>query len=95
LAPANVPSVNQLTVSPTNSVFVGTLVTFTASVSGAQPLRFQWQFNNGGGFTNLSGANTNTLVLNTTVTNTGSYQLVLTNSFGCGDQCSGRADRHA
>ena len=48
LAPANVPSINQLTVSPTNNVFAGTLMTITASVSGAQPLHFQWQFNNGG-----------------------------------------------
>jgi hypothetical protein len=71
-----------LTVSPTNNVFVGTLVTFTASVSGAQPLYFQWQFNNGGGFTNIPGANTNTLVLNAAVTNTGSYELVVTNSYG-------------
>ena len=68
--------------SPTNSVFVGTLVTFTASVSGVQPLYLQWQFNNGGGFTDIPGANTNTLVLNAAVTNTGSYQLVLTNGYG-------------
>ncbi len=82
LVPANVPIINQLAVSPTNNVFVGTLVTFTASVSGAPPLYLQWQFNNGGGFTNISGANTNTLVLTAAVTNTGSYQLVLTNSYG-------------
>jgi beta-galactosidase len=82
LAPANVPSINQFTVSPTNNVFVGTLVTFTASVTGAQPLHFQWQFNSGGGFTNVAGANTNTLVINAAVTNTGSYELVLTNSDG-------------
>jgi hypothetical protein len=69
-------------VSPTNNVFVGTLVTFTASVSGAQPLHFQWQFNSGGGYTNIAGANTNTLVLNAAITNTGSYELVLTNSYG-------------
>ena len=82
LAPANVPTINQLTVSPTSNVFVGTLVTFAASVSGAPPLYLQWQFNSGGGFTNISGANTNTLVLSAAVTNTGSYQLVLTNSYG-------------
>ena len=79
---ANAPSINQLTVSPTNNVFVGMLVAFTASVSGAQPLYLQWQFNNGGGYTNVPGANTNTLVLNAAVTNTGSYELVLTNSYG-------------
>ena len=82
LVPANVPSINQLTVSPTNNVFVGTPVTFTAIVSGASPLYMQWRFNNGGGYTNLAGANTNTLVFSAAVTNTGSYELVLTNSFG-------------
>ncbi len=82
MAPVTVPSINQLTVSPTNNVFVGTLVTFTASVSGAQPLHFQWQFSSGGGYTNISGANTNTLAFSAAVTNTGSYKLVLTNSYG-------------
>ncbi len=82
LAPANVPAINQLTVSPTNNVFVGTLVTFTASVSGAPPLYLQWQFNSGSGFTNIPGASTNTLMLNAAITNTGSYQLVLTNNYG-------------
>ena len=82
LSPANVPSINQFTVSPTNKVFAGTPVTFTASVTGAQPLYFQWQFSNGGGYTNIPGANTNTLAFNAAVTNTGSYELVLTNSYG-------------
>jgi hypothetical protein len=74
--------INQLAVSPANNVFAGTPVTFTASVSGAPPLYFQWQFNNGGGYTNISGANTNTLALNAAITNTGSYELVVTNSYG-------------
>jgi hypothetical protein len=82
LVPNNVPLINQVTLSPTNNVFVGTPVTFAASVSGAKPLYMQWQFNNGGGFINIIGANTNTLGLNTVVTNTGSYQFVLTNSYG-------------
>jgi beta-galactosidase len=82
LAPVTVPFINQLSVSPTNNVFAGTVVTFTASVSGAQPLHFQWQFNNGGGFANISGANTNTLALTAAITNTGSFQLVVTNSYG-------------
>jgi beta-galactosidase len=75
-------TINQLTVSPANNVFVGTPVTFAASVSGAQPLYFQWQFNNGGGFINVAGANTNTLAFNAAVTNIGSYQLVVTNNYG-------------
>jgi galactosylceramidase len=82
LAPANWPVINQIVVSPTNNVFVGTVVTFTASVLGAPPLYFQWQFNGGGGYTNIPGANTNMLVLTASITNTGSYELVLTNSYG-------------
>ena len=79
---ATQPSVNQITVSPTNNVYAGTAVTFTAGTSGAQPLYFQWQFSSGGGYTNISGANTNTLGLTAAITNTGSYQLVVTNSYG-------------
>jgi hypothetical protein len=82
LVPANIPIINQVTLSPANNVFVGTTVTFTANATGAQPLHFQWQFNGGSGFTNLAGANTNILALNAAVTNTGSYQLILTNSYG-------------
>ena len=82
LVPANVPVINQVTLSPADTVLVGTAVTFAASVTGAPPLYFQWQFNSGGGFTNLAGANTNTLVLNATVTNSGSFQLILTNTYG-------------
>ena len=65
LAPANTnsPNVNPIVVSPTNNVFVETVVTFTASVSGALPLHYQWQFSSGGGYTNIAGANTNTLAL--------------------------------
>jgi beta-galactosidase len=75
-------TINQLTVSPTTNVFVGTVVTFAASVSGSPPLHFQWQGNTGGGYTNLPGANTNTFVLTAAIANTGSYQLVVTNSYG-------------
>ena len=82
LSLANVPSVNQLTLAPTNTVFAGTTVTFAASVTGAQPLYFQWQFSNGGGYSSIPGANTNTLSFNAAVTNSGSYELVLTNSYG-------------
>jgi len=44
-------------------------MTFTASVSGAQPLHFQWQFNNGAD-TPTSRSNTNTLMFNAAGTNT-------------------------
>jgi beta-galactosidase len=82
LVPATVPGIIQVVVSPTNNVLVGTSVAFIASVTGAQPLFMQWKFYSGGGFTNLPGANTNTLALNAALTNGGSYDLVLTNSYG-------------
>jgi beta-galactosidase len=82
LTPALVPGINQFSVSPTNVVFSGTPVTFTAEVSGASPLYMQWQFNNGSGYANLPGANTNVLSFTAAITNNGSFQFVLTNSYG-------------
>jgi hypothetical protein len=79
---ATTPSVSPATLSPAANVRAGIQMAFTASVAGALPLHYQWQFNNGGGFVNLSGANTNTLSFVAAVTNTGSYRLVLTNSYG-------------
>ena len=76
------PSVSPVTISPAANVRAGIPMALTASVAGATPLYFQWQFNSGSGFVNLSGANTNTLSFVAAVTNTGSYQLVLTNSYG-------------
>ena len=82
LTPTKVPSLNQITVSPSNTVFNATPVTFTAAVTGAQPLYLQWLFNNGGGYTNLPGATTNTLAFIAAPANAGLYELVLTNSYG-------------
>ena len=82
LVSPTLPGIGEISVSPSNQVFAGTMVTFTANVFGAQPLSFQWEFNNGNGSAIIVGADTNTLVLNTAVTNTGWYELVLTNSYG-------------
>ena len=79
---ATTPSISAVTLSPAANVRAGIQMAFTASVTGASPLYYQWQFNSGSGFVNLSGANTNTLSFVAAVTNTGSYQLVLTNSYG-------------
>ncbi len=76
------PGVSAVTLSPAANVRAGTQMTFAASAAGALPLYYQWRFNSGSGFVNLSGANTNTLSFVAAVTNTGSYQLVLTNSYG-------------
>jgi hypothetical protein len=82
LAPALAPVVSLLAVLPMNTVLVGTPVTFTASVAGAQPLYWQWQFNSGSGYANIPGAITNTMGFTAAVTNNGLYQLILTNSYG-------------
>ncbi len=79
---ATTPSVSAITLSPWTNVPAGVQVTFAASVAGALPRYFQWQFNDGSGFVNLSGANSNPLSFVAAVTNTGSYRLVLTNSYG-------------
>ena len=79
---ATTPSVSPVTLSPAANVRAGIQMAFTASVAGALPIYYQWRFNSGSGFVNLSGANTNTLSFVAAVTNTGSYQLVLTNSYG-------------
>ena len=76
------PGISAVTISPAANVRAGIQMAFTASVTGASPLYYQWRFNSGSGFVNLSGANTNTLSFVAAVTNTGSYQLVLTNSYG-------------
>ncbi len=76
------PGIGAVTLSPAANVRAGTQMTFAASAAGASPLYYQWRFNSGSGFVNLSGANTNTLSFVAAVTNTGSYQLVLTNSYG-------------
>ena len=79
---ATTPSAGAVTLSPWTNVPVGVPMTFTASVAGALPHYYQWQFDNGSGFVNLSGATTNPLTFVAAVTNTGSYRLVLTNSYG-------------
>jgi beta-galactosidase len=74
--------ISPISVSPSSNVFSGMGVTFAASASGISPLFYQWQFNNGGGYANVAGANTNTLALTATLTNAGWYQLVVTNIHG-------------
>jgi beta-galactosidase len=82
LTPAKLPTINQLTISPTNNVYAGTAISLTAGVSGAPPLSFQWWFNQGTGYASLPDANTNILSFTATVTNSGTYLLVMTNLYG-------------
>ena len=82
LVPTTMPIIGAVTLSPATNVFAGAQMTLTAAATGASPLYYQWQFNSGGGFGNLPGANTNALSFSAAVTNTGLYQLVVTNSYG-------------
>ena len=66
--------------SPSQTVARGTTVTLTGSVSGLEPLVYQWRR----GGTNLTGATNSCLVLtNVTTSDSGSYSLLVTNSVGC------------
>jgi hypothetical protein len=76
-----------ISVQPQSVVtYPGNTANLTASgITGSIPITFQWQFDgqnltNGG---NISGAQTSTLTItNTTATNAGTYQLLLTNPAG-------------
>jgi hypothetical protein len=60
-------------------VIAGTAVTLGGSASGRQPITYQWQFDG----TNLAGATDTSLVLSDLdETNSGTYTLVASNSFG-------------
>jgi len=81
-APANLT----ISLSPTitnqpssQTVLIGSTVTFTVAASGTQPLSYQWRRNN----FNIGGATSPTLVLNNTqVSNAGSYTVRISNSVG-------------
>ena len=73
------PVVGQPTASPTNTLYAGSSVTFTANTTGAAPLYYQWLLN---GF-NYPGATTSTLALSSlTPSSTGDYSVVVTNAYG-------------
>ncbi len=70
-------SVAQPTASPSNTVYVGTTVTFNVSVIGATPYFYQWRTNH----VNLTGATNSSLVLtNVAVTASGNYNVVVHNN---------------
>jgi len=69
-----------ITTQPTNqTVYPGSLVTFTVTAGGTSPLDYQWSFN----ATNLVGATNATLVLTNVQTNqVGNYSVLVTNLYG-------------
>lgn len=83
LGPVPPLSVTQPTVSPTNHVAAGSLVTLSAVVQGEFPYYYQWQVDSGGGFVPVPNSNTNPLPVDTTSLNGNfDYRVVVTNNSG-------------
>ena len=80
----DVPTANVPTISPNSTVYAGTLVTLNIAAGGAQPLYYQWQQYDGSStFTNLPGAtSTNLLVDTTALSGAYQYEVVITNVNG-------------
>jgi hypothetical protein len=71
--------------SPSNTVYVGTVVTLSEDPAGASSFTYQWQVNTGTGFTSVANANSANYVVNTSSTTPGSsaeYQVIVSNNFG-------------
>ena len=84
LTTANSLVVNPPIITPQNAVIAGVSATLTATAVGPGPLHYQWQTDGGSGgtLTNIPGANSATLVIDTTgLTPRGyNYDVVVTNS---------------
>jgi hypothetical protein len=66
LAIAGHPGVSPITFSPSNTVFAGTPLTATATVTGTDTCTYQWMTDGGSGtLTNIPGATSPTLTLDT------------------------------
>ena len=84
----NSPNPSIPSISPTNSpVYAGTTVTLSETSTGQSPLFYQWRTDGGGGGgarTNIAGAVTTNLVVNTTGRAAGVYRydVVVSNSVG-------------
>ncbi|HKP71886.1 MAG TPA: lamin tail domain-containing protein, partial [Pyrinomonadaceae bacterium] len=76
------PTIGQHPQSQT--VAVGQPVTFTVSATGATPLGYQWQRNNGSGWVDIAGANSNsyTIAAVASTDNGAQFRCVVTNAFG-------------
>jgi fibronectin type 3 domain-containing protein len=80
-SPSPLLMTNTLPVTATD--VVGSQVTFVAGFTAGSPMVYQWQKISGGVTNNIPGATNTTLTLaNLQLTNTASYQLLASNSFG-------------
>ena len=80
------PAVGPALFSPSNSIYAGSPIVASASVIGTGPFTYQWQTDGGSGgtLTNIPGATSATLAINTTGKDglSVAYQLVVANGTG-------------
>jgi len=87
MVPNGFPAIQNVTISPANNggnpVYVPSPVTLNVQASGATPLYYQWQTDNGlgGAFSNIANSNTNSYSFSTIGMTPGTYQyqVVVTN----------------
>ena len=73
--------VSDTSITPSLS-FAGGSVTMSASFNGTAPLRYQWNFDNGGGPVPIAGATNSTYTIaSASLGNSGSYYLTATNAY--------------
>jgi hypothetical protein len=86
LTPITLPAVGSATFSPYSITLPGTTITASATVAGPGPFTYQWKTDggSGGALTNIPGATSSNLVINTTGYAVGNYlyQLAVTNGSG-------------
>jgi hypothetical protein len=84
-APA-VPTVSVPGITPALSqAYAGTALTLSVNALGSPVLKYRWQVDTGGGFTDVPASNTNSLVVNAATNfapGTYTYQVIVTNGFG-------------
>lgn len=78
------PSATSPVISPTNVIFFGSSVTVTSTVTGSQPLSYQWQTDggSGGALSAIPGATGPSLNYAPLTTGTVRFDLAVANSFG-------------
>ncbi|MCX6927317.1 MAG: DUF2961 domain-containing protein, partial [Verrucomicrobia bacterium] len=69
-----------LTATPGSTIFIGDSFALNASVAGIGPLNFTWRLN--GGIVTNSGANSTVAFTSAQTNQTGSYDVVVANSYG-------------
>ncbi len=76
------PSVSAATVSPSGSVYAGTVVTMAANGFGTPPLHYQWRSDTGSGPVNIAGATNETYAFTAQDLDQGTFDLVVTSPYG-------------